>query len=315
MKKITLILCILSAAAFLSEQKGVAANDLQVFIHMDKRNFYANEAVPLRIVIKNLSSQKQSFTIYERRDDTVPPYTTFQPVVFDMKGRECETIVPYRMENRYTADAVKNMDRRTIELRADEEFVYSMNLLDVYRLVPGNTFRVKSYFFPNFSEKNILYSDNELRFTIQAEKLRPLRMDKSEKSNEITPSEITLLVLDAERSKNWQRMLKYINLEEFINSYSNFIQSYSRAGRYEREEIRDKFKRYLCRDRADYLLNYEIISEDIEDNNRIAHVVVVVDRFAPRITERYKYHYILEKNSNLWLIISMEASVMKGVKQ
>jgi len=122
-------------------------------------------------------------------------------------------------------------------------------------------------------------------------------------------------VMDAEKNKNWSRMLKYINIEEFINSFSDFVKLYSRAGSFEKKEIEDKFSRFLSRERPDYILDFKITGEEIDSNGKFAHVNVIVDRFGVRITERYLYRFVLEKKEKLWLINSLEASVMKGIKR
>ena len=53
----------------------------------------------------------------------------------------------------------------------------------------------------------------------------------------------------------------------------------------------------------------------IDDRGYISYVNVIVDRAAPKITDRYLYRYTLEKYKNLWLIVKLEATVMKGVKR
>ena len=106
-------------------------------------------------------------------------------------------------------------------------------------------------------------------------------------------------------------MLKYIETEKFINSYSDFARRYNLAKfNKERLKIEQEFIKFLTRRRDDFLLDFKIISEGID--NRISYVSVVVSRKGVRKRERYKYHYTLEKFKNLWLIIKMEATVLKG---
>ena len=54
----------------------------------------------LKICIKNISGKKVSFKIYEGKKYNYPDFTTFQPYVYDIMGRNAELTVPYRLKGK-----------------------------------------------------------------------------------------------------------------------------------------------------------------------------------------------------------------------
>lgn len=293
---------------------GDKADPMRVSLSIDQEAFGHDEAVILHVSIQNTSQKTVTFEIYEDKNVSMPDFTTFQPVVYDMEGREAENIIPYRKENRPTSEVIKKMKRRTVSLGTGETFTHDINLRRVYNLEKG-IFRVRSYFIPDFKARNLIYSVNELTFRIIGDDRGPGPFGKEEmkRTTEITPGEIVLLCLEAEKREEWKRMFKYIEMKEFIYSYNNFVRPYNSAGPKERREILGKFKQFLARHRHDYIVNFTIADEEIEKNRKYATVTAVVERYGVRRNERYKYMYRLSREGSIWLLNAVEASVLKGI--
>lgn len=291
----------------------IDADKFNVYLRMDKQNFFLEEDVILKICVKNRSAKKISIDIYEKEGYTVPSYATFQPVVYDLMGRDAEIIIPYRLESRNISDVINDMKKRRIELAPDEVLIHPINLKDVYNLKPDKKYRVRSFFFPDFANRDTIRSNNELSFRIihvKRDKEKPVEKGINRK---ISPPEVILLVLNAEKNQDWKRMLKYLDIEKYINSYSNYIRIYNLANNYEKKRVEEDFVKFLSRERNDYILDFKITRDEIINNDNLAYVDVIMDRFGVKRTHRYKYRYTLEKYENFWLVINLEASHMKGI--
>ncbi|MBN2159807.1 MAG: hypothetical protein JW807_10455 [Spirochaetes bacterium] len=282
---------------------------------MDKRSYYSDDDVILSVCVQNESERNNYFIVYDSSGSDSSNYTTFQPVVFDMNGREAEITVPYKIENRNPGELLKGLERRMVELAPREIFIHTIHLKELFNLKLNTSYRVRSLFYPAFEENTVLASDNELAFTI-IENRRYVKSSEVDAVNRnLSPKEVMLLTLKAEKDRDWANWLKYFNIEKYINAFPEYVQKYYRADFEEKSAVEKDFVKYLTRERDDYLIDFKILKEAVEKDRNIAYVDVVVDRFATRMTYRYKCRYTLEQYKNLWLITDEEATVMKGVKR
>lgn len=294
--------------------------DMTVFSKMNQQYYSSDEECMISIYVQNTSGKTVTFTIYNG-DEGTGDYLTFQPVVYDMQGKEAEIIVPYRLKNQPLADILKRAKKRSITLAPRETFIHAIDLHKVYSLETDTVYRVKSFFFPDITEKIVLRSSNELVFKVVEETVKSgisgvMRPRKRRILEEyVTPSEVIMLHLNAETKKQWDRFIKYLDISKFINSYSNYVRIYQLADDEEKIGIEEDFVNFLTRQRNDYILDHEILKEEVEKNGEIAYVEVAVERFAPRMTVTYKYRYTLEKEKKYWLITGLEATIMKGFRQ
>ena len=291
-----------------------SGHDLTVSLHMDKTSFAEFGEIPLKIRVVNTMQWPISFTVYENPSDDSTIYTTFQPIVYDMNGKERPTLVPYRLENKTVEDVIRfRQDKRVIELMPGDMFAYTVDLKKLYRLNSGERYRVRSYFLPDIPNRVLLYSVNELSFSVyHGSELAPKPVPKIER--EILPSETVKLFLIAEKENQWQRMIKYVNLHEFINSYPEFVRMYSTASPNEKPEIIQRFVRFLSRPRLDYLVNFRVTNEIIMPDNQYAYVYVNAERFGNRRNQFFRYRYGLERVNGVWEINSLEATEIEGIR-
>ena len=296
--------------------------NLDVYLRLDKLVYYTDEQINLRICVKNRTDEKAVFDIYDKISDINTDYITFQPVVYDMKGKEAELIIPYKMENKDPRDLVKDFEKRTVTLGPGEEIIRSINLKKVYNLDGGKRYRVKGYFFPHFDQDYVIHSDNEITFRIYGKKREEIqsgivtKYHRKADSPEMLPSEVVFLVLNGEKTKSLHRFIKYFNIEKYINAYPNYVRKYQRAFDEKKSKIEDEFITFLIRNRPDYVIDFRIKREDIDANNGVAYVDSYVERFAPKKSFRYLYRYTLEKTNlnktSAWLITNIDVTVVKG---
>jgi hypothetical protein len=290
-----------------------ANNKLFVYIKMNKQKYASNEKLILKICVRNNSEDSMIIKIFDKKIGHDMAYTTFQPIVYDMRGREAETIVSHRLINLKKDDLLKDLTARTIQLSPGEEIVHNVNLSKIYNLDFNKKYRVKGFFSPDFADKYIIRSRNELSFLLKKEKIK-IKKDIID-FKEITPSEIIFLALSAEKIRNMDNMIKYYNTEKYIYSFPNFVKRYNVADDFNKNKIENEFISYLKRDRSDYILDFKIVKSDSVD--KFAIVEAIVNRYSSYISERYKYFFKLEKSDNnkYWQIIKLDATVMKGIKQ
>lgn len=303
---------------------------LDIILKTAKYNYAINEDIILNIYVKNISDDIIPFTIYdspERSDiydrprGDISGYTTFQPVIYDMQGRNAELIVPYIIGSEDRDKILSWMVKREIRLGPGETFIRSQNLKNIYKFEGDKDYRLKLNFFPDMGNEtgsSVIMSSNEVKFRVNPERIYTSREKVDPSSIVLTPGEVVLLVLSAEYENRFSRGIKYIDIEKFINSYPDFTRKYNLADDSGKRVIERDFVRYLTLRRNDYLLSFEIKNEEINETGTVAFVDVEAERKSIVKPDRYRYRYRLEKRSpedKIWLLAGLEASVIKDVRK
>lgn len=305
-KRLFIISVLLGLAGALSAQdEGVAP--FRVHISSDRLSFTENQPADISVSIKNISGRTASFKIYD------VSYTTFQPVVYGMDGREAETKVSYRLMNKTTQNTVEYIEPRISSVGANEKIVKKLDLSDFYTLETGKDYRVKLFFLADAGKPDVISSDNSLLIHINpSEKEMSQNIELPERHHgNITPSETVLLALSAERSKRWPNMLKFYNLEKFVSAYPDYAQNYNAGSTPIRKRVLRDFASYLSTPRADYIVDFDIRSESILDDRKTAIVDTRVLRNASPKPYVYMYRYTLEQSNGSWYISGVNVSVSK----
>jgi len=290
----------------LARMPGEAESPFVLVVHMDRATFAEDEPVVLNLIVKNTSERKEHFVSYD------VSYTTYQPVVYDAQGREAAITVPYRLMNRRVEEVVRDVYPRAVELLPNETLTHTVNLRNLYELKAGTEYRVRGFFLPDMQNPAALPSSNVLTFKIvrapgMVKKSGVVRQERG-----VSPSEVVLLALTAEKTGAWDRLYKYIKAESFIAAFPDFLRPYNAADEIEKLKILDDFAKFLARRRDDYIKDFSITDEIFLPGKDIAYVDVIVNRYGPRLPFRYRYRYTLEKTGSNWLIIDLEATVVKG---
>jgi hypothetical protein len=289
----------------------------EVYLYMEKYIFADNESMLLYINIKNKSGSKKSFKIYDA------DYTTFRPVVYDMNGKEADSSVEYRLKNLTLLQAIKDSTSRIIELSQNETFTHTIDLGNIYKIIPEREYRVKALFSSDVENQDFIVSYNQLTFkTIKAfnetSKSGISRLPKfSSPVRGLAPFEVVMLFLKAEKDRNWDNYFKYLDIEKFIKAYPDYVKIYNQASKKNdierKEKIVIEFVNFLKVERSDYIINYEVQNE-LKSSERNSYVEALVKRFAAGNPVYYRYRYSLERYENLWLITDVEVTVAKGQK-
>ncbi|HPS56959.1 MAG TPA: hypothetical protein PK514_02545 [Spirochaetota bacterium] len=312
------------------KQRKGDINSFSVYLKMEKLKFYSSEDVILHVVIKNITDEVASFYVFDPpgredlfnrdRGDTAD-YNTFKPVMYDMNGRSAELIVPYIVSGRDAKETLSWMTRREVRLGPGESFTRTLNLGRMYRLQSDTDYRIKLHFFPFIGdpdEDKISVSDNELKVRISRDREYQPYKSADVKGVRLVPSEVVILLMNAEKDGYWDRAIKFIDIEKFIHSYPDFSRKYDLADASDKKIIEKDFIRYFISKRSDYLIDFKVVSEEVEPSGLVSYVSVVASRNSLVKPDRYRYVYRLEKNSiddYIWMVAGLEATVVREVKK
>lgn len=293
----------------LGAQDYTATSPFLVYLKSDMATFSDPQHVEVDIHIKNRSSESHSFFMIDR------DFITLQPLVYDLTGREAETIVPYRLSGYDVQDMLLGARLRKISLEPGEIFVRTVNLADYYELIEDNDYKVALLFLPDARENKPVISNNVFYFKVKKQEMGFVdpynRTTSLVAESSIRPYEVVSLFLSAEKSGRWKDFIKYIDMKQYIFSYPNFSQVYLETSKAGREKVLADFGDYLVRERSDKILEFTV-GEEVVSGNR-ATVEAVVKRAGGGYPFVYKYIYTLEKNASFWKIINVQASVARDV--
>lgn len=322
----TILVLISTGNSYSRETYGFSVN-----LFLDKQKYHNSEDIMLNIQIKNVTDDPVSFFIYDspkrsdlfdkaRGDDA--DYTTFKPVVYDMKGKNGELVVPYIISGKNARETLSWMIKREIKLGPGEIFMHTQNLRRIYNFEADKKYRLKLHFFPFMGEpedeNKIVLSSNELSFKVIKDRVYMPFQAKNASGVKLNASEVVLLLLNAEKDGEWERALKYIDLDKFIHSYPDFSRNYDIADDYDKKIIEQNFIRYLVNRKNDYLVDFKIINEEIDSTGLVSYVSVSASRNSMIKPLRFRYVYRLEKNNEsdyLWLVSGLEATIIKSEKR
>ncbi len=315
-----------SVAAFSRDTHAFSVN-----INTDNLKYFNSDEIILKINIKNITDEPAVFYVFDspqrtdifnREKGDTADYTTFKPVVYDMNGKNAELVVPYITAEKDKVETLSWMIKREIKLGPGETFTHTQNLRKIYNLSPDKKYRMKLHFFPYVGDKDdenlAVVSSNEIKFRITRDRAYEPFQPKDPNSVRLTPGEVVLLLINAEREGNSERAIKYLDIDKFIHSYPDFSRRYDVADDLEKKGIEKEFVRYLINRREDPLAEYRIISEEPEESGTVAYVTVEAKRIGLIKPERFRYVYRLEKNSEtdyIWLVAGLEAQVIRDVRK
>ncbi len=308
------IVLFLGSWRFASTQEIDDRPAFRVHLRMDRYSFDDDGAVKLNVCVTNNKFRQEHFKIFDM------DYITFQPVVYTSSGREADILVPHRLKKEKNGDILKKLAPRVMALSRNETMVHTIDLRKIYNLQEPGEYRVRAYFIPDPGNPFAVPSENILRFKIARPDVfasgslyGPVRERAGDPSKfSISPREVVLLFLTAEKEKSWQNYLKYVKLDSYINSFPDFGRIYNVSDDVEKLKIEDEFITFLKSRRHDYIIDFRVGGEFFVEGKRVAYVDSRVKRHGSPYRMDYDYRYTLEKFDSLWLITGIEASVKKG---
>ncbi|HEY1405605.1 MAG TPA: hypothetical protein VF857_03260 [Spirochaetota bacterium] len=279
----------------------------RVYVNTDRLTFIEGEPVEIAAEIKNYSHKTAAFNTYDVN------YTTFQPVAYEMNGKEAETLVKYRLMDRTVQDVVAYIEPRKSIVGHDEKVVKRLNLRDYYNLEAGKEYRVRIFFMPEAKSPFVVRSENSITIRIaplDRDLPEPIELPK-QYAGGIDPSEVVQLFLTAEKSRSWKNMIKYVDLEKYVNAYPDYGMQFNTANDAVRKKVLRDFVSFLSTPRHDYIVDFTVTKEAILEDRKSSYVDVKVVRHAAPKPFVYTYRFTLEDEGGTWLIAGVDATVSK----
>ncbi len=310
----SIVMALAIVTSMVAAQEMDDDNPFRAHVQMDRFRFTGDEKVKLSMAVTNTKMKSATFKAYDM------DYTTFQPVVYTTEGREADILIPYRLKQRDTREAVSGLVPRIIQLGPGETMTRVVDLRKIYKLEAGREYRVRMFFFPDATADDAVRSENTLSFKVAGlEQFRladgttgVMRSGVREKRHGVSPREVVMLFLNAEKERNWDNYFRYVKLESYVESFLNFARNYNLADDVEKLKVLDDFATFLKTERPDRLIDYSVRDESVIGGRDVAYVNALVSRYNPRYTLRFQYKYTLEKFRDSWLITDVEATVKKG---
>ncbi len=309
-----LVLCILGVGNSLLPQEVDERPAFRVQIFMDRYAYDGDGPVKLHIKVLNSAFRQEIFKVAD------VDYLTFQPVVYAPGGKEAEILVAHRLKKVSKDEVLKHIVPRTIILSRNETFTYTVDLKKLYRIEAPGEYRVRAYFMPDPDHDFAIPSENVVRFKIvrpadyaSHSLYGPVREKRHDPARfSLSPREVVLLFLTAEKEKKWDNYFKYVKLESYIQSFPEFGKLYNNSDDVEKLKIEEEFVTFIKRSREDYITGFNVAKESRIEGDRIAYVDSHVSRYGTKFGFSYTYKYTLEKFDALWLITGVEATLKKG---
>ncbi len=279
------------------------AGALEVSISTRRLVYYNGVSPVIEASVINTGDTTVSFRLY------APDYTTFQPVVYDLTGREAETIVSWRLQGKSVSQFTEGLPWRTVYLGPNERFSRTLYLNDYYRFIDGKQYRVKLFFMPDASVNEVMPGENSIVFSLKTrDDDAPVDQTPDTEKREISAAEIVSLFLEAEKKGDWNNYLKYISLDKYVYSYSDYAREYNSADPATKKRVLSDFREYLSQRRSDYIVDYRIVQETKIDS-LCCEVKVRVSRASGGRPFVYMYTYRLESgNAPYWVITDVTAT-------
>ncbi|MDA3899724.1 MAG: hypothetical protein PF637_04290 [Spirochaetes bacterium] len=281
------------------------------YVALKKTTFHDTRFIEAEVVIENRGDAPAKFMVYDK------PYTTFQPIVYDINGREAPVRVAYRLTGLRANDVLGGVNPRQILLLPGEKYSSTVNLADFYEFASGREYKVRLLFLRDAAQKEARLGTNIVRVKVstdRSDRQQPaVAVNGRINDDSIRPEEIIHLFLMAEQRENWRDYLKYIDLHQYIYSFPDYAKVYLSGGAALKQEALQSFSDYLIESRPDTIVDYEVLSETISDNS--STVTVRVKRAAAGRPFTYNYTYSLEKKRAAWMITGVTASVARDIRQ
>ncbi|HRX16765.1 MAG TPA: hypothetical protein P5123_10660, partial [Spirochaetota bacterium] len=168
--KAKLIFLMLVLSLFAAQMSAdTATSGLVPTVSLKRATFHDVRYIQAEIIVQNRGKEPASFIVYDK------PYTTFQPVVYDVNGREAPVRVAYRLTGLRADQVLGGVASRTILLVPGEKYSCSVNLADYYEFAHGREYKVRLLFLRDAAGKEARLGGNIARLSVSRERLAPVQ--------------------------------------------------------------------------------------------------------------------------------------------
>lgn len=271
----------------------------------NRRIFFPDEAVEIRVTVSNPDSQPRRFRLADRRLFTVD---------FDVRTLT-NTAIPRSAQFTTRRGADQAVFFRDVVLEPGEELSFVEDLMDYVDIPGAGTFVVTGRLYPELWSRpeSTPVSSNRLTLTIRPspEGIPEIASRIAADTQEILvrealpPDEVVRGTIEARMRSDWNRVFLYMDLESILRRNPVRDRSFRLLSEEEQRQEVEEFRRALRADRIDEdIVLTPTEFEVVETRFTRTHATVITEqRFAfPTFTEIKEYTYRLERRNDVWVI-------------
>lgn len=287
----------------------VSAEIVCTIRYYDKKVYYPESDIELKVTLSNQSPNSYLFRISENRAFSLS---------FEVRNLRNQ-LLP--QAQKFTAQRNSNLPVlfKDISLEPEEEYSFRVNLKDFVQINEPGTYTLQALFYPRLygNPKTETVASNVLTLVVRpsvagleaVKEQIDLQVGEFLKQTALPPDEVVKYVLTARQKSEWNKFFLYIDLESLYQRSPEGARRYKYLSEAERIETLKKFRQQLSETIVDEDIlmipsEFEILKTTYTPREA---VVEVLAKFAQRgFKEVKRYTYYLYRKNDIWLIYNYE---------
>ncbi|MCX7788129.1 MAG: hypothetical protein N2442_10585 [Spirochaetes bacterium] len=288
---------------------GLTAEIVCTIRYYDKKVYYPESDIELKVTLTNQSPNPYLFRISENRAFSV---------AFEVRNLKNQ-LLP--QAQKFIAQRNSNLPVlfRDISLEPEEEYSFRVNLKEFVQISEPGTYTVQALFYPRLygNPRIETVASNILTLVVRPsvaglEAVKDqidLQVGEFLKQAALPPDEVVKYVLTARQKSEWNKFFLYIDLESLYQRSPEGARRYKYLSEAERIETLKKFRQQLTETVVDEDIlmipnEFEILKTTYTPREA---VVEVIQKFAQKgFKEVKRYTYYLYRKNDVWFIYNYE---------
>ncbi|GEM_PF-5713404 len=302
---------LLAQSDLIDQSYHTEESPLQLRISAYKQNYTVNETIPVKITVKNISSEPRTITSLPE------PSFSYDVNIFDS---DRNLINRKESFNDYTRSSIKDFlkEERTVVLYPGEEFSVSIDLNVWYEITNMGRYLVQARFMDKEEGKaipsNPLYINLKPSGRIIARLQIEEQLIEEERLTTMTPEGTVEFLMNAMKNQDWESYFKYIELPKFVKAYEPFAGQFDSASL--EEEKNDVLTRFMAwyKNVPDYnkLERFKIQNIVFPADPR-ERIVYCYAGYSTKAKENdFLYTFFLRQKGNKWYLYDVESFISTG---
>lgn len=275
----------------------------------DKRIYYPESDIELKIVLTNQSPEVYRFRLADNRAFSLG---------FDVKNLANQ---PLKQSRKFITDRNSNQPVffREVQIASGEEFSFIANLKDYVEIEQSGVYTIQGTFYPDLN--NSPHPNGQISNLLNLQ-VRPsvggvetvkdkidLETGEILKETPLPPDQTVQYMIEARRKGHWNKFFLYLDIESLYQKSPSGARSYKNMSETARIEALKRFREDLMASKADAEIltipsEYEIIKTTYTAREG---TVEVVQKFAQKgFREVKQYTYYLYKKDSIWVIYNYD---------
>ncbi len=277
--------------------------------YYDKKVYYPESDIELKVTLTNLSPNPYLFRISENRAFSVS---------FEVRNLKNQ-LLPWAQKFTVQRNSQVPVLFRDLSLEPEEEYSFRVNLKDFVQISEPGTYTVQALFYPRLygNPRTETVASNVLTLVVRpsvagleaVKEQIDFQVGEFLKQAALPPDEVVKYVLTARQRSEWNKFFLYIDLESLYQRSPEGARRYKYLSEAERIETLKRFRQQLTESIVDEDIlmipsEFEILKTTYTPREA---VVEVLQKFAQKgFKEVKRYTYYLYRKNDILLIYNYE---------